>query len=90
MPTRKIVRRNEATGKRSLISNVKTISCLRDKVSLEKNLKRVRVSDGMGGQGQYRRDRIITRAGGEIYSMAPFTNLFGSIRSCVVAIDTLY
>ena len=38
----------------------------------------------------YRWVRIITRAGGEIYSMAPFANLFGSIRSCVVAIGTLW
>ena len=39
---------------------------------------------------EYRRDRIITRAGGEIYSMAPFTNLFGSIRSSVEAIKALW
>ena len=35
-------------------------------------------------------DCIITRAGGEIYSMAPFTNLFNRIWSCVVAIETLW
>ena len=42
------------------------------------------------GAGVCRRDRIITRAGGEIYSMALFTNLFGATRSCVAAIVTLW
>ena len=36
----------------------------------------------------YRRDGIITRAGGEIYSTALFTNVLVTIWSCVVAIET--
>ena len=38
----------------------------------------------------YKRDCIITRAGGEIYCTAPFTNVLVTIWSCVVAIETLW
>ena len=38
----------------------------------------------------YKRDCIITRAGGEIYSTAPFTNVFVTIWSYVVGVETLW
>ena len=52
---------------------------------------RPEISDGFGHCYAilYKRDCIITRAGGEIYT-APFTNVFVTIWSYVVGVETLW